>query len=175
VFLDLDEVKRQLNKTGNTDDSDLTAYINAAAKVVERHTGHVPTPTEFTDQLTLHSLTGTIRVTHKPLISVTSITVEGDDIDPTTVQTRKSGLIRLNQHVRGWVDVTYQAGETTVPDNWAAAGLIIVQHLWSTRRGNMISTNDPLNTPLEFRQPIAPYAIPNKALELLGPAVPSVF
>lgn len=175
LFLALEDVKAQLNKTGTGDDAAITAYINAAAGVVERHTGKVPVQAEFTDRLVVSGWSCSLRVTHRPLVSVTSVTVDGSAVDVSAARTRPSGLVQLGQRVQGWVDVVYQAGMATPPENWVVAGMIIVQHLWSTRRGNMISTNDPLNTPLEFRQPIAPYAIPNKALELLGPAVPSVF
>lgn len=176
MFLNLDDVKRQLNTTGIADDVDITAYILAAETVIERHTGRTPSPADFTDQLTLHNLSDTIRVTHRPLISVTSVTVEGVEIDLSGIRIRPVGLIRLPSRVRGWVDVVYSAGEAVVPKNWVLAGSIIVQHLWASRRGNMQSTNDPLGDSLMDRNVSGPhFAIPNKALELLGSPSPKVF
>lgn len=52
--------------------------------------------------------------------------------------------------------------------NYKLAGLIIVQHLWSTRRGNMPTASPDLDVSLSYPN-FNGFAIPNKALELLGP------
>jgi len=57
--------------------------------------------------------------------------------------------------------------DTPLP-NCKLAGLIIVQHLWATRRGNMPSASPDLTDSLAYPN-YSGYAIPNKALELLGP------
>jgi hypothetical protein len=66
---------------------------------------------------------------------------------------------------------TYQAGYTTVPANIRLGALIIVQHLWETQRGMMgVQLGGDGETYVTGRG----FAIPRRAIELLGPQLPGV-
>jgi hypothetical protein len=74
----------------------------------------------------------------------------------------------------GRVMVTYVAGLTEVPANYGLASRIIVQHLWQTQRGSAGSPGvGGLETPGAGSYSYG-YAIPNRAIELLGPQSPLV-
>jgi hypothetical protein len=81
-------------------------------------------------------------------------------------------ITRLN----GWpfwgpYNVTYKAGRAVVQSSLRTAGMLIVQHLWDTRRGQ--SSNPRYGGDDTVILPGWGYAIPNRAAELLG-AVPQV-
>jgi len=179
-FLDLTAVKSQLRITSAVSDSAITLLIAAAQDVVERHLDKILEPRPFTDELTVRFPTTRFRLHNTPLVSVESIVdSDGTIYDLTGLVVRSSGLAVLPSAIKGtgYLDVTYTAGLASVPDNYVQAGQIIVQHLWETRRGDMPLASGQLDDSLMMDTRlgiVAGYAIPNRALELLGPRPPVV-
>lgn len=179
-FLSLDAVKDQLGITSTVTDGDLGLVIAAAGDVIERHVGQVVDPRSFTDEVTVSAWQPTrqFRLHKTPLVSVQQIIdSDGTVYDLTGMVVRASGLVVLPSAIGGYLDITYTAGLSVAPDNYVQAGLIIVQHLWETRRGDMPLATAALDDSLmmDTRMGIVVgYAIPNRALELLGPRPPVV-
>lgn len=177
-FLNLDQVKRQLHITGDADDLDLTALIDAAQKAVERHIGKLVTSQQVSETLIIDSGTRHLTLRGTPVTSVDAITgADGTVYDASGLTGRTSGLLTLPYSLQGVVTVAYTAGLDPTPGNCVSAGQIIVQHLWETRRGAMPSVVAPLDSSLALDSGtgyLAGFAIPNKALELLGPRAPVV-
>jgi hypothetical protein len=113
-----------------------------------------------------------------PVISVTSIaTVDGSQswtVSPSTMYVDSaSGMVQVlsGPPVRGPLLVTYQAGYAAVPANIRLAALIIIQHLWGTQRGAMgVQLGGDSDNWMAGRG----FAIPRRAIELLGPQLPGV-
>ncbi|MGH3439673.1 MAG: hypothetical protein ACRDRN_24865, partial [Sciscionella sp.] len=112
-----------------------------------------------------------------PVLSLTSVTrIDGSitwDLASLHVN-QKSGQVTLlsGAPVSGLVAVTYQAGYTVVPPNFQLAARIIVQHLWMTQRGDKGATRaGGMGTSVV---PGIGFAIPNRALELLGTGLPGI-
>ncbi|MEV7907699.1 hypothetical protein, partial [Streptomyces anulatus] len=66
----------------------------------------------------------------------------------------------------GRITVAYVAGRTEVPAHVRQAARIMVQHLWETQRGRMGAARTAGSE--EVWDPRWGYAIPRRALELLG-------
>jgi hypothetical protein len=167
-LLDLATVKAQLNirDSDNSQDSALTVYINAATLVVERHTGETTSPAEFTETL---QLPGPAYAAHHPVTAITSaVDRNGDTVDAGSLSF--DALTITGSGVFGPVTVTYQAGYVTAPANYELAGMIIVQHLYQSKRGGMPTASPSLDGDSAAIQPRTAFgfAIPRMALELLG-------
>jgi hypothetical protein len=162
----LAELKAQLNKRDNADDAELVTYMSAAQGVVEYLIdGPIPITT-FTER---HDVRGRlIAVRRKPLVSVASITPRyGSALAASAYELdTEASTIELLTGVCGPVDLVYAAGYgAAVPVRFKLSGLIIAQHLWRTQhggRGRGFPTDEPTTEVPGF------FAIPNRALELLG-------
>jgi hypothetical protein len=181
AFISTDQAKTQLGilPSDTVDAAKLDLFIAAAEDAVERHLDTVITQRTFTEEVTAGHYTKHVRVTHTPLVAVQSLTVDGVTQDLTGMLFRASGSIRLATHFCGWVEVDYTAGllDSDIPANYTEAGLIIMQHLWQTTRGDMPGSYAELQDSFTGRTMAAGlgYAIPNQALELLGRADVPVF
>lgn len=183
-MITLAEAKLQLNipASDTTHDVELLAYVGAAIRAVEKHTGQAGDVRTVAGER--HQTCGSSKLWlyHKPVQSVTmlarvdgSLTWDPADLDIDV----NSGLLRVvsGPLFRGLVSVTYEAGHVPVPENYNLAARIIVQHLWQTQRGAMgnrrVTTvmNDSMENLVNFGRG---YAIPNAALELLGEPIPVV-
>lgn len=175
----LADVKKQLGIAADdtSGDAELQGYIDAATTPIEDQLGQAVEQRTFTDRLTLPS--GGVRhflLETVPVVSLTSVvSVDGtttwdvsslDADGPSGEVTVVSGPL-----VCGQVDATYVAGLSTVQPNVRLAGLIIIQHLWETQRGAMGVQLGGENEPWI---PGRGFAIPRRALELLGPPLPGV-
>lgn len=184
-MITLAEAKLQLNidASNTAHDVELQAFVGAAIRAVELHTGKVGDVRTITGER--HHVCGTAKLWlhQKPVQSVTSVarvdatlTWDVDDLDVDV----DSGLLRVLRGplLSGLLSVTYQAGHAEVPANWNLAGRIIVQHLWQTQRGTM-GARRPTAVMNDTTQNMVNlggrgYAIPNAALELLGEPAPVV-
>lgn len=179
ALVSLAEVKAHLNYgTSTTDDEEIRDWIPTATPIIERHTGKTIVQRTFVDRITTGS-TDQLWLNHHPVISLTSIaTLDGVttwsvtatdvDIDPDL------GVLTLLAGTpwSGRLKVTYIAGMAVVPDNYSKAARIIVQHLWETQRG---TRGGPRVGGMDDTTAVVMgYAIPNRALELLGPTPPMV-
>lgn len=167
----LDDAKAHLDLKSTTEDAELLEFIEAATSVVEDHVGAVLARTVVERcpegyQLMLATL---------PVLSVTSVdpfylygnSYPLSDIiidNEAGILYRKTGFPFFNGPFR----VTYTAGRVAVPPNVRLATLIIIAHLWETQRPR--PTRFPtLHNADEIPAPGMSYAVPRRALELLGP------
>lgn len=170
-IVSLADAKRQV-KIGRTDsDDELAEFVRAVNEICERHAGTV-TRTACTER---HRGGGrALLLNHRPIISVTSVTVPGGhvlDADGYEPDTEAGVLLRMTgDYERCWeagrITVVYIAGRTEVPAHIRQAARIMIQHLWETQRGNMGSVR--ATGADEVWDPRWGYSIPRRALELLG-------
>jgi hypothetical protein len=173
-IVSLSNVKKQLTKTTTTDDDEIRSYILSATENIEATCG-VCRIRSFTERATG---SGTLVLTNRPVITLTTITpiyswsptVAVGEVD---VHLETGVITRLN----GWpfwgpYNVTYKAGRAIIPSSLRSAGMLIVQHLWESRRG--LSSIPRYGGEEEtVTLPGWGYAIPNRAAELMG-AVPQL-
>lgn len=177
-MLSLSEAKEQLNITSAVHDSELGVFVDAATKVVERYTGRAVVAAEVTER---HRVSGEqmLRLFRSPVTALGSIvgpvyTWDTANLDLDT----DAGIVTVlsGPLFGGLLTVTYTAGYTDVPENYNLAARVIVQHLWETQRGRMggprVGGMDDSMSNLAGGG--RGYAIPNAALELLGPTPPVV-
>lgn len=180
-LVSLADAKEQLNITATTSDEELRVYLEAATGVVERHLGQAVVRRSRTEEHTVP--TGDVLVLNwAPVVSITSLArVDGTytwsvptlHVTPTGVVTSPLGL-----PPSGALTVTYVAGMPVVPEEYALAARIIVQHLWETQRGaagapRAGGLGDTLTLSRSGSSGFG-FAIPNRALELLGHGIPGV-
>ena len=163
----LDDVKAYLNITVTDKDDELTLFLGAARRVIERRVG--PLEAEAFTQ-TYRSRGGDILVSHRPVQSLTSVTVLTDtlafDIEDLSFDSRAGVVYRLDGGpIAGTFTLGYTAGLDAVSDNVHLAVLRQVRHMWNTMRGN---TRRPTDDDSFQSQSGAWYAIPYSVLELLG-------
>lgn len=182
AIVSLDEAKRQLRiNPGDTgDDAEIQAYCDGITAAIEDY------KREVIEQRTIHEdierYTGfgrRFRLWSVPVISLTSVTsvMTGQMWDVTQLRVNgDTGLVRVlaGPPVHGLVEAVYQAGYATVPENYKRGALVVLQHVWETRRG-MGGVRSSVVGPEEHRyDPRYAYSIPRKALEWLGAPRPVV-
>lgn len=163
-FITLDEVKRHANLSlsGAANDLELSLIKGAAEEHVQSLIGAVlhRSVTE-----TVRAVDGRVLFNQAPVLSVQSLTLSGQAVAYTL---DSSGML---SGVRAYGDLTatYTVGRASAPDAVRLAALIIAEHLWQTQRGNAPSALPATDT--GFAEPTfgVGFAIPNRALELLGP------
>lgn len=176
-IISLAEAKTQLKITGMTHDDALRRVIEATTRVVERHLDEVVAQRTITETVRATGR-GTVVLSRSPVLSLTSMSsLDGEvtwtvaDLDVDTV----TGVVRAvrGRHLCGLITAVYPAGYRVIPANYLEAAEIIVQHLWETTRGvagvPRVGGLDDTTTVTGMG-----YAIPNRALELLGAAPPQV-
>lgn len=175
----LDSLKAQLNidETNTTDDVELQLYADASANVVEDYTGLVFDSKTFSEEFKAGHCSVHWVPSHKPVTSLTSVTGIGTgevwDISDVLID---GDLWFFNVPLHGVVKIEYMAGGATATPKYKLAALIIAQHLWETQRGNMPMVGADLQDTLSNSAAGAGmgFAIPNRALELLGPPMPGI-
>jgi uncharacterized phiE125 gp8 family phage protein len=180
AIVTLSMVKAQLNIDASvmSDDVELQTYIDAATAAVEKQLGQVVDPRTVLDQLDFASSVTSFVLRSTPVISLTSVvTLDGSQtwaVSPSTMYVDSAcGLVTVlsGAPVKGSVLVTYEAGYTAVPANFRLATLIIIQHLWETQRGTMgVQLGGDSDNYVAGRG----FAVPRRAIELLGPPLPGV-
>jgi uncharacterized phiE125 gp8 family phage protein len=181
AIVSLDDAKRQLNipASDTTDDVELQSFVDAATASVETQLGQVVGQRTVVDQLDFTRSTTAFLLQAVPVISLTSlVSLDGAQAwtvtPPAMYLDGASGCITVlsGPPVKGSVLATYQAGYTAIPANIRLAALIIIQHLWETQRGNMGSVPGGSDEPQYMIG--RGFALPRRALELLGSTLPGV-
>ena len=180
ALVTLEAAKAQLNISASdtSEDVELQGYIDAATAAVETQLGQIVDPRTVIDQLDFASSVTSFVLRSAPVISLTSIvSLDGSQswtvTAPTMYVDGTSSCVTVlsGPPVKGSVLATYQAGYTAVPANFRLAALIIVQHLWETQRGAMgVQLGGDTDNYVAGRG----FAIPRRAIELLGPQLPGV-
>lgn len=150
AFIDISDAKSQLNMASGVNDADLALYVDAACDEVEQWVGPVSTKVvtgEFVDLMgrtIFNELTtaGTRQfvLRYRPVQSIQAISsaiLAGVTYTPSDFVIASTGIVRRldGGTIFGPLTVDYTAGYVT-PPAWARlAAMMIVQHLWLTRRG----------------------------------------
>lgn len=168
-IISLTDAKAQLNipATSTVSDSELRQYIDAVTSVISDRTGRQIGRVTLTER-TLATW-GEVVLQISPVTSVTSIVTDDGSVTwtPDQLDWSDDGLVCAvvtAPPLFGYVNVTYVAGYTAVPPNYILAALVLLQHLWQTKRGQG-------GPPLPGAIPdltTAAFAVPYKVLELLG-------
>lgn len=161
-----------------TFDAEIDGWVASIESGLERFTGGPVITRTVTERSEMQNYQTVIPVRQRPLVSVVSITSASGgliDISAGLDLDVNAGLIRryLGLPFYGpffqWlpqVNVTYTAGwGTSVPAAFNSFARIVIQHLWSTKRG-------PIAMPMAGELPVAVpgfgFAIPARAAELLN-------
>jgi hypothetical protein len=171
-IVSLQDVKEQLNMVAGASDAELRTYLEAATGVVERHLGQAVVRRQRTEE---HNVRGALILNWSPVVALVSVArVDGSHTwDVSELHVSSAGVVTSlgGSSLVGLVSATYVAGMGIVPGEYGLAGRIIVQHLWETQRGSKGAVR-----PGGMSDSMAPagrgYAIPNRALELLGSGMP---
>lgn len=194
AIVSLADVKFHLNKTDNTDDTELQYFIDAATPIVENIAG----PVLPTQRVEVYSGgVSEIVLNWLPIISVDSVVETYANVNYTltqinlgngsgafnyTVDTTTGKIVRRVYNMLGRfpdgvnnVKVTYTTGRATIPANIRLATLMLIQHLWSTSQLNRNGGRPSLGGDDSFTVG-AGFAVPNRVRELLQPSprVPGV-
>lgn len=174
-LISLADAKAHINmsQARTTDDEEIIAMVEAATAVVERHRHEViarRVVTEFEPS----GRRGRVALLHHPVIKVisamdysgTAIPVEGLMVDGETGIVAGPGISKATV-------ITYEAGYVSVPANYILAAKIIFAHLWQTQRVQSVGAQPTLGGQSRREEQIVTpsgtgYAIPHRALELLG-------
>ncbi|GAA1065206.1 phage gp6-like head-tail connector protein [Streptomyces asiaticus] len=175
-LVSLSQVKAQLNipASDTSNDVELQSYVDAATFPVEEACGRVIDQRAVTDELVVRGSCFLLRST--PVVSLTSVAaVDGSqtwDVNALHLDNKTGEVTALSgPAVQGRIQVNYVAGVSTVPPNVQLAALIIIQHLWETQRGTMgVQLGGDNETYVAGRG----FAVPRRALELLGGQLPGV-
>ncbi|MEV7394344.1 head-tail connector protein [Streptomyces sp. NPDC091215] len=176
----LADAKTQLNiPADNTnDDVELQGFVDAATAAVEQQLGTVVVPRTVVDQYDFGTGTTAFLLRAVPVISLTSIvSLDGSQswtvTSPVMHVDGPSGSVTVlsGPPLTGMALVTHQAGLTAIGANTRLAAKIIIQHLWETQRG---AVGVQLGGDTDNWSAGRGFAIPRRALELLGPQLPGV-
>lgn len=180
-IVSLTDTKRHLNipASSTVDDEELRGYIEAATKVVENYRDEVIVRRTVVDQFFTEAARR-IWLRSVPVISLTSIARADASYtwDPLSllVDTR-SGAVTVSMGPSFYGDLisTYVAGYQVIPANYTLAAKIIIGHLWEIQRqpsigaAGFFGSGDAEAVPSGLG-----FAVPNRAIELLGRRPPVV-
>lgn len=175
AIISLAEAREHLNITDEdtVEDEELRRFIEAASGAVERHTGQVVARRLLTERFMVSA--GSSLVLRPPVLRIVSaVDAAGATLDVSSwVVDGFTGFVSAG--VSGAVTVTYEAGMPVVPAAYIMATQIICAHLWETQRVQNIGTSPGFGQETNFTPSIGMgYALPNRALELLGGKAPNI-
>lgn len=180
--ISLAQARNQLRLISTDRDDDLRMFIAAATIAVEDHTHEKLVRRTITGERHRNAC-GTLILNRTPVVSLTAVsTLDGAttwdvsnlDVDPDT------GIVGplTGPGLYGNLKATYITGLRVIPANQLLAVRIITEHLWQTMRpfsNASIPTVGALEDSLDARTGgLVGFAIPNRALELLGKPGPLV-
>jgi hypothetical protein len=179
-LVSLQDIKDQTNITNTVSDEELRGYLESATGVVERTLGQAVVKRSRTEE---HQIgRGALVLNWTPVVAVTALSlVDGTYTwNVNDLHVTPAGVVTapLKTAPYGHVTVTYTAGMAVVPEEYGLAAKIIVQHLWETQRGTGGGPRagglaDTLMSGSGGYSGKG-YAIPNRALELLGGGLPGI-
>jgi hypothetical protein len=173
------DTKAHLNilPTNTANDDELRIFIAATTRAVEKIRGEAIARRTVVERHTFTALTSQYTLSTAPVLSVALIerldqpgtwSPSDYDLDPDSGTLT---CLSTGQPLRGMVRFTYDAGYVVVPWNFQLAAMIITKHLWETQRGRQ----GVVPPGSELEPSFGPgFAVPNRALELLGGSLPGV-
>lgn len=182
-IMSLDAAKKHLNipLTSTVDDEELREFMEAATYAIERHRNEVIPVTTLADSDAVGSLA---LLDYHPVVRLISIASLTTVLDPLNWHVdRESGVLtKLNgPDLRQDMVITYEAGYRAIPAHYVLAAKIVLAHLWQTQRlatlgptsgfgmRNQGSGQESILTPSGYG-----FALPPRAIELLGPRPPMI-
>jgi uncharacterized phiE125 gp8 family phage protein len=185
ALVSLEDAKRHLNKSldDTADDEELRQVIEATTPLVESIRGEVVARRSFVMDTDAWTGTRTVLLPKSPVLSLTSVvSLDGSATwDPADLHVDSTGIVTVRSGPLFWgfLRFTYVAGYPVLPANFALAAKIIIAHLWETQRPSLVQsrwgTPRPFMNESEGIVPLpAGFAVPNRALELLGGIGPLV-
>ena len=179
-IVSLAETKAHLNMRpiDTSLDAQLRRFIGATTRAVEEVLGKAVVRRTVVDRHTFTAGAREFTLSTVPVLTLTALdrldqdaswSPDGFDVDA------ESGTITAlpgTRVLRGRVRITYDAGELIIPEAYRLASLIIVKHLWETKRG--VQGGVQLGGEMEPADYGPGFAIPNRAAELLGASLPGV-
>jgi len=175
-LISLASAKAQLKITSDDSDEELRGYIEASTYAVEHLAGEAIVRRSVTEQQDAHGGVMVLKVT--PVIALTSLaTLDGSQSwDVSLLHPTPAGVVHL-RHLVGWTRcpllVTYQVGYAVVQANYLLAASIIIEHLWQTKRGSKGGPNVGGMQDTMMPRGLG-FAVPNRAIELIGDGMPGV-
>lgn len=168
-----------INASDTSQDVQLRRFIGATTRAVEKIRGEAVIRRTVVERYAFHAPRREYILSTLPVLALASVervdqtmswSPDGFDLDPEAGE-----LVALpgTQYLWGRVKFTYDAGYLVIPEAFHLAALIIVKHLWETKRGAGGGQRfggadmDPPDYGPGF-------AVPNRALELLGGSLPGV-
>lgn len=162
------------------DDEELRGWLATVTDLVEDRVGPC-CPVEVTETHYPPDHVAALWLRRSPVLALTSITPIGTGqvpYLPADVNVDQEwGRVTLAAGVwSGWTSgyqVAYLAGRRPIPIRFRQAGEIILQHLWTTQRGPSLQS-----VPGGEETTMVPgygFAVPNRALQLLGPPRPGAY
>ncbi len=161
------------------DDEEIRLYIEAATWAVENHLRRAVVRREITD--IAHGCRGArqVMLDWHPVLALTSVTrLDAPGTwDVGTLRVEPSGRVTTDgPRFDGDVEFVYVAGDLVVGGNILAAARIIVKHLWQVNQGSQGASrwsgmDDSMSVGWAASMG---YALPNRAIELLGGRPPMV-
>jgi hypothetical protein len=180
--ISLEQARNQLRLTSPNGNDDLRTFIAAATVAIEDHVGRKVVRRTITAEKH-YGVCGVVILKRSPVLSLTSVsTIDGvttwnvNDLDVDT----DTGIVTAltGPRLSGNLKFTYLCGMRVVPVNYLMAARYIVEQLWQTMRPFVGNANLPpgaLEDSLDSRAGgLVGFAIPNRALELLGKPPPLV-
>lgn len=185
LILSLADAKRHLNKSvaDTTDDEELREVIEATTSLVESIRGEAVARRQVVEDIGVRACIRAVGLSKYPILSLTSVVRLDASVtwDVANLHVGDTGIVTVlsGPLFQGLLRFTYLAGYTVLPANFSLAAKIIVAHLWETQRPSLVheryGTPRPFNNMAEAVTPTGTgYAIPNRALELLGGIGPLV-
>lgn len=171
AIISLAEAREHLNipDEETIEDAELLTVIAAASVAVERHLGIVVARRTITELVT--AVQGQPLRLRSPLVAVTSATdAAGDEVDVTDwVVDGHTGFV--TGAPAGDMTVNYRAGLLLTPQTYITATQIVCGHMWATQRANTFTPRYGGDTTTVVGMG---YALPNRAIELLGGRAPNM-
>lgn len=169
-----------IKQTVSTHDAELRGLIAGVTIAIEDHLGEAVIRRTVTEDIRC-DWEAEVVLSHTPireLVSVTALDDSGESWSVAELHCDKStGIVSRLSGYRwffGLLRWVYKVGPVSIPANYTEAAKIIVMHLWETRRPTQ-RTPQPGGLADSMTTTYAGsfgYAIPNRALELLGKGQP---
>lgn len=180
-IVSLAEVKKHLGKSidDTSDDEELRGFIEATTAVIEEHRGEVVVRRPVVEDMNVTCPVLAVQLGSFPVQSLTSVaTVDGATTwDVNNLHVSSGGVVTVlsGPALRGMLRFTSVVGYTVIPPNYTLAAKIIVAHLWETQQQPGLGPSGPFGSEPQFLTPTGRgFAIPNRAVELLGRRPPLV-
>lgn len=177
-LISLADAKRHLNITSSAHDEELRGHIEAATATIEQYLHEVVVRRTAVQKVGLRRRASQVALDHYPVVSLTSVeSLDGAttwdvadlDVDDVGILTVQAGSA-----LSGTVVVTYVAGRSVIPPNYARAAELVVECLYEAQRD--AGAGPPARPGGEDELAPDPYGVvmSPKVRELLGVTGPMV-